>query len=70
MRNRFPGPCYRCSHLVKAGEGHFERYSGGWRVQHADCALRHQSARSQDANRLADDRLRGILPSEKEHARG
>lgn len=40
MRNRYPGICYRCGEWVKAGEGHFERIPGGWRTQHAHCAIR------------------------------
>ncbi|KLA04742.1 hypothetical protein B4086_5700 [Bacillus cereus] len=24
------------------GEGHFERYKGGWRTQHASCAIQHR----------------------------
>ena len=43
MRNRFPGTCYRCGERVKAGEGHFERYRGGWRVQHASCAIKNRT---------------------------
>lgn len=39
MRNKYPGTCYRCGARVGAGEGHFERFSGGWRVQHAACAI-------------------------------
>ena len=39
MRNRYPGPCYRCGETVAAGEGHFERFVGGWRVQHVTCAI-------------------------------
>lgn len=40
MRNRYPDDCYRCTKWVAAGEGHFERLpGGGWRVQHADCAI-------------------------------
>lgn len=42
MRNRFPGQCYRCQEHVPAGEGHFERFAGGWRVQHAACAIEHR----------------------------
>lgn len=40
MRNRFPGPCYRCGDMVAAGDGHFELNHGRWRTQHADCAIR------------------------------
>ena len=39
MRNQFPGTCYRCQEHVAAGEGHFERFRNGWRVQHATCAI-------------------------------
>ena len=40
MRNRFAGTCYRCGLRVEPGAGHFERHKGGWRTQHADCAVR------------------------------
>ena len=40
MRNKFAGPCYRCGITVQPDAGHFERIDGGWRVQHADCAIR------------------------------
>lgn len=39
MRNKFPGKCYRCGEWCDAGAGHFERITGMWRVQHADCAI-------------------------------
>ena len=39
MRNKYAGPCYRCGEMVAPGEGHFERYQGGWRTQHAACAI-------------------------------
>ena len=39
MRNRFPGMCYRCGKRVEVGAGHFERFQGGWRTQHAECAI-------------------------------
>lgn len=42
MRNRHPGTCYRCGRRVEAGEGHFERFKGGWRVQHANCAIEYR----------------------------
>lgn len=52
MRNRYPGTCYRCGERVESGDGHFERFRGGWRVQHASCAI---SCRGQpDALREAD----------------
>ncbi len=52
MRNKFPGTCYRCDGHVAAGEGHFERFRGGWRVQHASCAIEHRGER--DPERWAD----------------
>lgn len=39
MRNRYPGFCYRCGKPVPKGTGHFERFQGGWRTQHAACAI-------------------------------
>ena len=42
MRNKYPGICYRCGKRVEIGEGHFERYFGTWRTQHADCAIEHR----------------------------
>jgi hypothetical protein len=39
MRNKYPGTCYRCGKTVEAGAGHFERHNGGWRTQHAGCAI-------------------------------
>lgn len=57
MRNRYPGTCYRCSTHVPAGEGHFERFRGGWRVQHATCAIEMRG--TPDPARAAD-RLRRL----------
>lgn len=34
MRNKFPGPCYKCGLWVPPGSGYFERHKGKWRVQH------------------------------------
>jgi hypothetical protein len=42
MRNKYPDNCYRCGKLVESGAGHFERYKGHWRVQHARCCLEHR----------------------------
>jgi len=42
MRNKHPGICYRCNEWCPAGDGHFERSRGGWRVQHAACAISHR----------------------------
>ncbi len=39
MRNKFPGTCYKCGKPVAAFEGHFERFQGRWRTQHAACCL-------------------------------
>lgn len=46
MRNKYPGPCYRCSVTVEAGEGHFERHRGGWRLQHATCARKFRGTQT------------------------
>lgn len=43
MRNKYPGICYRCAKDVVPGHGHFERFKGGWRVQHASCAIKYRS---------------------------
>ena len=43
MRNSFPGTCYRCGTFCAAGEGHFERVPGRWRVQHASCAIEYRN---------------------------
>lgn len=41
VRNKYPGVCYRCGEVVEPGAGHFEKLpGGGWRVQHADCAIK------------------------------
>ncbi|PER55777.1 hypothetical protein CN495_08470 [Bacillus thuringiensis] len=42
VRNKYAGTCYRCGGHVGVGEGHFERYKGGWRTQHASCAIQHR----------------------------
>jgi hypothetical protein len=39
MRNRYKGMCYRCGSVVEVQQGHFERYRGGWRTIHAQCAI-------------------------------
>lgn len=43
-RNAFAGYCYRCGELVKPNAGHFERYLGAWRVQHAECAIHYRGS--------------------------
>lgn len=45
MRNRYPGTCYRCGARVEPGDGHFEKYKGGWRTQHAACAIKFRGSR-------------------------
>ncbi len=42
MRNRYPGICYRCGERVEPNAGHFERHAGGWRTQHAECAIAYR----------------------------
>ena len=70
MRNEFPGPCYRCGNIVRAGEGHFERVSPSkpdklgeqirgkkWLLQHAVCAIKYRGTNHTFAKRktLSDD---------------
>ena len=43
MRNKYPGICYRCGKPVAKGDGHFERHNGGWRTQHATCAIEYRN---------------------------
>lgn len=45
MRNRYAGICYRCGKKVEPNQGHFERYLGHWRVQHANCAIENRVVR-------------------------
>lgn len=54
MRNKYPGICYRCGRRVEVGDGHFERFRGGWRTQHASCAIEHRG--TPDPVRQADTR--------------
>lgn len=60
MRNQYPGVCYRCGKIVEAGQGHFERHKGGWRVQHADCAITHRGKKAGRRKRAGDDACRRI----------
>lgn len=62
MRNKYPGVCYRCQMYVEPGDGHFERYRGGWRMQHADCAIRW---RGKDAPSVEEAR-QARLPAGRE----
>lgn len=52
MRNRFGGTCYRCGEWCAPGDGHFERFRGGWRTQHAACAIKLRG--TPDPEREAD----------------
>lgn len=60
MRNKFGGNCYRCGTLVEPGAGHFERFRGSFRVQHASCAIEFRGTPDpeRDADRLR--RLRNL----------
>lgn len=42
MRNKFAGKCYRFGKKVEPGQGHFEKWNGVFRTQHADCAIQHR----------------------------
>mgnify|MGYP003418643531 CR=1 FL=1 len=54
MRNRYPGPCYRCAGWVEAGAGHFERLGRVWRVQHAECAIQFRGVRDEARERQCE----------------
>lgn len=51
MRNRYPGPCYRCGKTVEAGQGHFERHGKAWRVIHAACVLEQRREKAESAKK-------------------
>lgn len=51
MRNKYPGTCYRCGGHVAKGEGHSEKYAGGWRTQHAQCAIDARNKQCQPTER-------------------
>lgn len=48
MRNKYAGICYRCGKAVGVGEGHFERYKGGWRTQHANCCIKAKEEKQKE----------------------
>jgi len=48
VRNKYPGLCYRCHKWVAKGEGHFERYKGRWRTQHASCCIVYRDLKYQE----------------------
>lgn len=58
MRNRYAGTCYRCGRFVGKGEGHFERFEGGWRTQHAGCAIRYRGTLDPAREALKLDRMK------------
>lgn len=62
MRNRYGGPCYRCGVWCAPGEGHFERFQSGWRVQHAACAIAYRGTTDpdRDADRLVQLERRAL----------
>jgi len=56
VKSRFAGVCYRCNKLVAAGDGHFERYNGGWRTQHVKCSIEHKKVKAEDVKSHKDVR--------------
>jgi hypothetical protein len=47
MRNKYPGICYKCGKQVEKGQGHFERYKGGWRTIHAECVFEQRRIKAE-----------------------
>lgn len=47
MRNKYAGKCYYCAKICLKGEGHFERFPGGWRIIHADCVLQQRKEKQE-----------------------
>ena len=54
MQNKFPGICYRCGKKVGKSQGFFERYRGGWRVQHGPCAKKYKGTKHLVTNVFVD----------------
>jgi len=42
MKNKYSGECYRCNKTVRPGDGYFQRYMGGWKLQHDSCCQLHR----------------------------
>jgi len=63
MRNKFPGKCYRCGEIVAVGDGHFERFAGGWRTQHAGCAIKYRGTKVEHV--VSPGRLLPTTPSQE-----
>ncbi|MBC2303409.1 hypothetical protein [Listeria booriae] len=62
MRNKYYGECYRCGKGCNPGAGHFERYKGSWRLQHADCAIKYRGTSVHyETNPLNDDEMFHLL---------
>lgn len=62
MRNKYPATCYRCGTRVECGDGHFEKYGGGWRTQHADCAI---ACRGTSIHYINAPDTNGVLPKNR-----
>jgi hypothetical protein len=58
MRNQYAGTCYRCGEFVAPGAGHFERFKGRWRTQHADCAIKYRGMPDPERDAHREAKLR------------
>lgn len=63
MRNKYPGKCYRCGQNVGPGDGHFERIAGGWRVQHAGCAIHFRNKKRDDKMQRLEEQANNATDS-------
>jgi ribosomal protein L24E len=57
MRNKYKGTCYYCGKTVEVGDGHFERYKGGWRTIHANCVFKQREQKEKLRRIQNDERI-------------
>ncbi len=50
MRNKYKGVCYKCQKEVLPGQGHFERYKGGWRTIHVEGVFKQRKEKDKNKN--------------------
>ena len=50
-RNQYPGTCYHCKGNVPKGGGFYERFMGGFRVQHDTCCDKARRLKAEAASK-------------------